>query len=67
MALENRLVPDWAFPGYWLLKDNRAVSAAGLADLLEDRPRVAELQRRVLRGAAPLSALETGGEGGGEG
>ncbi len=38
-------------------------SAAGLADLLEDRPRVSELQRRVLRGAAPLSALEIGGEG----
>ncbi len=66
IELENRLVPDWEFPGYWLLKDNRAVSAAGLADLLEDRPRVSELQRRVLRGEAPLSALEAGGEGGGE-
>jgi hypothetical protein len=56
IELENRLVPDWEFPGYWLLKDNRALSAAGLADLLEERPRVSELQRRALRG-------ETGGEG----
>ncbi|MCZ6524205.1 MAG: hypothetical protein O7A68_10130 [Alphaproteobacteria bacterium] len=58
MALENRLVPDWAFPGYWLLKDNRAVSAAGRADPLEDCPRVSELRRRVLRGVAPLSDPE---------
>ena len=64
IGLENRLLPDWAFPGHWLLKDNRAVSAAGLADLLEDRLRVSELQRPVLRGEAPLSALEIGGEKG---
>ncbi len=63
MALENRLVPDWACPGYWLLKDNRALSAAGLAKLLDYSPRVYELQRRVLQSAAPLSELEVGGEG----
>ncbi len=63
MALESRLVPYRALPGYWLLKDNRALSAAGLAKLLEDCPRVSELQRRVLRGVAPLSELEIGGEG----
>jgi len=34
-----------------------AVSAPQLADLLEDRPRVSALQRRVLRGEAPLSEL----------
>jgi hypothetical protein len=61
IELENRLVPDWEFPGYWLLKDNRAVSAPELAELLVDRPRVSALQRRVLRGEAPLSALDSGG------
>ena len=60
IELENRLVPDREFPGNWLLKENRALSAAELAQLLEDRPRVSELQRRALRGEAPLSELDAG-------
>ncbi len=49
IPLENRLIPDWEYPGYWLLKDNRAVSAAELADLLADHPYVSAEQLAALR------------------
>ena len=38
IALRTWLIPDWEYPGYWLLKDNRTVSCAELADLLADHP-----------------------------
>ena len=31
IALQTRLIPDWEFPGYWLLKDNRDIAPAELA------------------------------------
>jgi hypothetical protein len=37
------------WPGYWLLKDNRAVSAAELAEVLAGRPGIAERQLQALR------------------
>jgi hypothetical protein len=52
LALRTWLIPDWEYPGYWLLKDNRAVSCAELADLLADHPDVSESQLRLLRGAS---------------
>jgi hypothetical protein len=42
--------PDWEFPGYWLLEDNRVIAPAALADLLEDHAQVTEAQRTALRG-----------------
>jgi len=47
------LIPDWEYPGYWLLKDNQAVSAADLADLIAGRPDVSDLQLQALRGEIP--------------
>jgi hypothetical protein len=54
IALKTTLIPDWEYPGYWLIKDNRAVSAAALADLLADRRTVSALQLRALRGEIAL-------------
>ena len=51
VELRTSLIPDWEFPGYWLLKDNRAVSAAEFADLLAGRPDVSERELQALRGA----------------
>jgi len=50
IALRTWLIPDWEYPGYWLLKDNQVVSAARLADLLAERGDVSDLQLRALRG-----------------
>jgi hypothetical protein len=49
LALRTSLIPDWEYPGYWLLKDNRVVSCAQLADLLADHPDVTQSQLRLLR------------------
>jgi hypothetical protein len=54
IELRTWLIPDWEFPGYWLLKDNQMVSAAALADLLTGRPDVSDLQLRALRGEIAL-------------
>jgi hypothetical protein len=51
VALRTWLIPDWEYPGYWLFKDNRALSCADLADLLADHPEVTESHLRMLRGA----------------
>ena len=48
------MFPDWEYPGYWLLKDNRNVSAAELADLLTGQPGVAERRLQALRGEVAL-------------
>jgi hypothetical protein len=50
VELCTSLIPDWEYPGYWLLKDNRTISAAELADLLAGHPAVAEGELRALRG-----------------
>jgi hypothetical protein len=50
IELRTWLIPDWEYPGYWLLKDNLAVSAAQLAELLAGHPGVSERQLRALRG-----------------
>ena len=50
IELRTSLIPDWEFPGYWLLKDNRAVSARELAELLSGHPGVSASQLRALRG-----------------
>jgi hypothetical protein len=50
IALRTRLIPDWEFPGYWLIKDNRDVSPAALAELLAGHPGVSEPQLQALRG-----------------
>jgi hypothetical protein len=55
IELRTSLIPDWEYPGYWLLKDNRAVSAAALADLLADR--LSALQIAALRGEIALDEL----------
>jgi hypothetical protein len=55
IELRTWLIPDWEYPGYWLLKDNRAVSAAELADLLAGHPAVSERQFQALRGKADVS------------
>jgi hypothetical protein len=49
IELRTWLIPDWEYPGYWLLKDNRAVSAAELAEVLAGRPGIAERQLQALR------------------
>jgi hypothetical protein len=54
IELQTWLIPDWEYPGYWLLKDNRVVSAAALADLLAGRPEVSEAQLAALRGEIPI-------------
>ncbi len=52
IALRTRLIPDWEFPGYWLIKDNRDVSPAMLAELLAGHPGVTARQLAALRGEA---------------
>jgi hypothetical protein len=51
VALRTWLIPDWEYPGYWLFKDNRALSCADLADLLTDHPEVTASHLRMLRDA----------------
>lgn len=53
--LVSRLVPDWEFPGYWLLADNREVSLPAFADLLEGRGSVPALELAALRGEISLA------------
>ena len=36
IELRTWLIPDWEYPGYWLLKDNQLVSAAGLAEAVSN-------------------------------
>jgi hypothetical protein len=50
VEIKSRLEPDWEFPGYWLLVDNRGVSLSELADLLEGRGSVAAHELAALRG-----------------
>jgi hypothetical protein len=50
IELRTWLIPDWEYPGYWLLKDNRSVSAGELAELLAGRPGITERQLQALRG-----------------
>jgi hypothetical protein len=57
IRLLTRQIPDWEYPGYWLLKDNRDLAAAALADLLAGQPGVTERQLQALRGELPPSAL----------
>ena len=57
LELRTRQIPDWEYPGYWLLKDNRMVSAAELADLLAGRPDVSEEQLEALRNEIPSAQL----------
>lgn len=52
IALRTWLIPDWEYPGYWLLKDNRAISCSELAEILADHPEVSDEQRDVLRAGA---------------
>jgi hypothetical protein len=56
IALQTRLIPDWEYPGYWLLKDNRDVSPAALAALLAGHPAVSERQLAALRGSSEIAA-----------
>jgi hypothetical protein len=53
IALRTRLIPDWEFPGYWLLKDNRDIAPSELARLLAGHPGVSERQLQALRGEPP--------------
>jgi hypothetical protein len=57
IELRTWLIPDWEYPGYWLLKDNRVVSATDLADLIAARAGVSALQLRALRGEISLEEL----------
>jgi hypothetical protein len=57
IELRTWLIPDWEYPGYWLLKDNQVVSAAELADLIAGRPDVSGAQLQALRGEIPLEQL----------
>jgi hypothetical protein len=50
IELRTWLIPDWEYPGYWLLKDNRVVLPARLAELLAGQPGVSERQLQALRG-----------------
>jgi hypothetical protein len=50
IALRTRQIPDWEYPGYWLIKDNREVAPAALAELLAGHAGVTEQQLRGLRG-----------------
>jgi hypothetical protein len=47
--LRTWLIPDWEFPGYWLIEDNRVIAPAELAELLEGHPHVSDAQRAALR------------------
>ena len=49
IELRSWLIPDWEFPGYWLLEDNRVIGPAALADLLADHPEVTDAERAALR------------------
>ncbi len=57
IALRTRLIPDWEFPGYWLIKDNRDIAPAALADLLTGHPAVSQQQLQALRGNLQPDAL----------
>jgi hypothetical protein len=59
IELRTWLIPDWEYPGYWLLKDNRAVSAAVLADLLAARGDMSDPEIRALRGETALERPRT--------
>jgi hypothetical protein len=50
IELRTWLIPDWEYPGYWLLKDNLVISAAQLSELLAGHPGVSQRQLRALRG-----------------
>jgi hypothetical protein len=50
IPLETRQIPDWEFPGYWLLKDNRELSPTALAAVLAGHEGVSEGQLAALRG-----------------
>ena len=52
IALETHQIPDWEYPGYWLLKDNRDIALAALAELLAGHPAVTEAQIQALRASA---------------
>jgi hypothetical protein len=54
IELRTWLIPDWEYPGYWLLKDNQVASAAELAELLADHPGVSDRELRELRGERAL-------------
>jgi hypothetical protein len=60
IELRTWLIPDWEYPGYWLLKDNQVVSAGQLADLLVGRADVSDLELQALRGEIPLEQLRAG-------
>jgi hypothetical protein len=55
IELKSRLVPDWEFPGYWLLVDNREVSLFELANLLEGQGPFPALELAALRGEISLA------------
>ena len=57
IELRTRQIPDWEYPGYWLLKDNQMVGAAEFADLLAGRPDVSEGQLEALRGEISIEQL----------
>jgi hypothetical protein len=63
IALRTWLIPDWEYPGYWLFKDNRAVTSAELADLLADRPAVSDEELRMLREGAFATPPAADGNG----
>jgi hypothetical protein len=50
IELRTWLIPDWEYPGYWLLKDNLVLSATQLAELLAGHPGISERQLEALRG-----------------
>lgn len=52
IELRTWLIPDWEFPGYWLLKDNRTIGAAEFANLLAGRPDIPEADLQALRAVA---------------
>jgi hypothetical protein len=60
IELRTSLIPDWEYPGYWLLKDNQVVSAGQLADLLTGRADVSDLELQALRGEISLEQLRAG-------
>jgi len=57
IELRTGQIPDWEYPGYWLLKDNRMIGAAEFADLLAGRPDVSEGQLEALRGEISIEQL----------
>jgi hypothetical protein len=54
IELRTWLIPDWEYPGYWLLKDNQTVSADQLAELLAGHPGVSERALQALRSKAAV-------------